>query len=35
MFVTFVSYERSGVNKPNSKMQKIAPYDMAVTDTQK
>jgi len=35
MLVTFISYELARVNKPNLKMQEIAPYDIAVTGTQK
>ena len=35
MLVIFISYEPARVNKPNSKSQEIAPYNMAVTDTQK
>jgi len=35
MLVTFISYELPRVNKSNSKMQEIAPYNIAVTGTQK
>ena len=35
MLVIFISYELARVNKPNSKMQEIAPYNMTVTNTQK
>ena len=35
MLVTFISYELARVNKQNSKMQEIAPYNIAVTGTQK
>jgi len=29
-----ISYELARVNKPNSKVQEIAPYNIAVTGTQ-
>ena len=35
MLFIFISHELARVNKTNSKMQEIAPYNMAVTDTQK
>jgi hypothetical protein len=35
MLIIFMSYELARVNKPNSKMQEIAPYNIAVTDIQK
>ena len=35
MLVTFISYELARINKSNSKMQEIAPYNIAVTGTQK
>jgi hypothetical protein len=35
MVVIFISYELARVNKPYSKMQETAPYNVAVTDTQK
>ena len=35
MSVIFISHELARVNKPNSKMQEIAPYNIAVTDIQK
>ena len=35
MLVIFISYELARFNEPNSKMQERAPYNMAVTDTQK
>jgi len=35
MLVIFISYEIARVNKPNSKMQEIPPYNIAATDTQK
>ena len=34
MLVIFISYELARFNKPNSKMQEIAAYNIAVTDTQ-
>jgi len=35
MLIIFILYELARVNKQNSKMQEIAPYNIAVTDTQK
>ena len=35
MLIIFISYEFASDNKQNSKMQEIAPYNVAVTDTQK
>jgi len=35
MLTIFISYELARVNKQNSKMQEIAPYNISVTDTQK
>jgi hypothetical protein len=35
MLVIFIQYELARFIKPNSKMQEIAPNNMAVTDTQK
>jgi len=35
MLIIFISYELARIKNPNSKMQEIAPYNIAVTDTQK
>jgi len=35
MLIIFISCELARVNEQNSKMQEIAPYNIAVTDTQK
>ena len=35
MLIIFIIYEIASDNKQNSKMQKIAPYNVAVTDTQR